>query len=309
MNEFRQTLSTVDIEDLALPFELATGRSGASATKQTMVTGLTKAFDRALEGCHENYLANVDIEQKMAVEEYRGSGYVYMNNALRTGQMSFELNGWRLQTELLANAPTTTIKDVQAFAKSPKAFVKKLYKQSDLYNVLIESLQESATASLERWNLLANMQRVVGNAPPRTKNTVLWRGERYMSAFHQPTKLVDKAKFVHAEAMKALKIGTTFTRPDFSSFSMSVAAASLFSGAGCCMYRLVLSKTEPALFMPSYSEPREYEVILPPGTKFKVDKVETVKSHVSSWASMKVYWIRTMASDTKSVTPRPSTRI
>jgi hypothetical protein len=67
--------------------------------------------------------------------------------------------------------------------------------------------------------------------------------------------------------------------------------------------------TKDRLFMPSYSEPREYEVILPLGTKFKVDKVETVKSHVSSWASMKVYWIRTMASDTKSVTPRPSTRI
>jgi hypothetical protein len=55
-HEFRQTLST-DIEDLALPFELATGRSGASATKQTMVTGLTKAFDRALK-VSRNYLAN-----------------------------------------------------------------------------------------------------------------------------------------------------------------------------------------------------------------------------------------------------------
>jgi hypothetical protein len=87
MNEFRQTLSTVDIEDLALPFELATGRSGASATKQTMVTGLTKAFDRALRVSRK--LSGQWTWNRRWLWKNTGSGYVYCEQHFAYRTMSF----------------------------------------------------------------------------------------------------------------------------------------------------------------------------------------------------------------------------
>jgi hypothetical protein len=292
MNAFKQQLAATGVEGLALPYELATGLSGAKATKKTMVAGLAKAFDWPLEGCHEKYLSGVDTEQKMAVESYRRDGYVFMNDALRTGRMAFELNTWKLVEDIRKAAPTTTAKDVAAFAKEPGNFVRTLYARSELDTVIIESMSDSAAVSLQRWQLLSDMRRVVEGAPPRSKSTVLWRGESYAAAFHTPVKLMDKTRHSHGESMKALKQGSTFTRPDFSSFSMSVTTASSFAGEGCCMYRLTLSKTDPALFMASYTNPRENEVILPPGTKFKVTKVQTLKSKVATGAAMHVFWIK-----------------
>jgi hypothetical protein len=91
--------------------------------------------------------------------------------------------------------------------------------------------------------------------------------------------------------MKTLQVGSEFVRTDFSSFSMAAHVACGFVGQGCCLYRLNLPKDAKALFFDPKSDPREFEVVLPPKTKFRVTRKQVVKSEVSVGTSMTVYWL------------------
>jgi hypothetical protein len=291
INIYSQDLTSHKASELAVPYELVSGISGAFATKKVMISALTKAFDWDLEGCQAAYLAELPTEQKMAVEAYRADGSEYMNNALRTGRMGFKIDAWDLGETLRDSNITTAVTDVKSYNKSKESFVKKLYERSGLADTILNFMQNSVSESVHRWELLADMKLAVNNAPPRPKNTVLWRGEHFDHSFHKHTGLMEKTRHSHGETMKALTVGKTFIRHDFASFSMSPVVANRFAGRGCCIYRLSLPKNYPALFMESYTRPLEYEVILPPKTKFKVTKRDVIKSKVTSGAELVVYWL------------------
>lgn len=285
---YHQDLLSRNAEELALPYELLTGLSASSAKKTTMITAIEKHFDWDIEGCNAKYLASLPHDQKLAVEDYRGLGSHYMNSALRTGRMLFKIDIWRLGEVLDTQDITTTPADVAAFGKSQGAFAKKLFDRSGMGRIMTSVLQDSAAESVQRWKLLADMVKAVSNAPKRSKATVLWRGETMFDAFSPPEGIVQQAMHAHSEKIRAVKPGDTVTRADFSSFSMSPVTAVRFAGRECCIYRLVLPKDVPALFMESYTRPREFEVILPPRTMFKVTNERRIESKVSSGVGMKV---------------------
>jgi hypothetical protein len=99
-DDYHLDLVRCTAEELALAYQLVTGKASKGVSKAAMVSALGNAFDRRCIGCHAKYLASLPTEQKHAVDEYRGSGYIYMNYALRTGRMKVMLNWWQLSERL-----------------------------------------------------------------------------------------------------------------------------------------------------------------------------------------------------------------
>lgn len=294
---YRELLQEADVASLALPYQLVTGKGAAGVEKQAMVEALDRAFDRELVGCHAGYLASMPDLQKMAVEDYRRSGSEFMNTALRTGRMPFELDVWGLKEALDHRAEiTTTAEDAVAFKRSPVALIDALVERSGILAALKQHLHDSASASLRRWSLMAELDRAIRGAPPRAKDTVLWRGEWMRLGFHAPQGPASQSRHDHAERVAALKPGDVLMRPDFGSFSMSPVVASNFAGRGCCVFRLVLPRDVPALFMESYTRPMEFEVILPPGTAFRVARRSSVVSRASRLARMTIFHLEVVTS-------------
>jgi hypothetical protein len=286
---YHEDLLTRQVGALALPYELVTGRSSKTASKRAMIAALEKHFDARTAGCHAEYLGTAPTPRKEAVDAYRGFGFDFMNIALRTGRMKFDLNGWSLSMTLGSKDISTVPSDVRAFARSEGAFVDTLYERTGLENILKEYLRNSAATSVARWELLANMIAVVSDAPPRAHDVTLWRGERMWDAFDRPEGRLAKSIWAHSQKMTALKPGDTFVRADFSSFSMSPVVASNFAGSTCCVYKLRLPKDTPALFMESFTSPREFEVILPPKTRFRVIARTRLASSVASGHGMTLF--------------------
>jgi hypothetical protein len=287
-DDYHLDLVRCTAEELALAYQLVTGKASKGVSKAAMVSALGNAFDRRCIGCHAKYLASLPTEQKHAVDEYRGSGYIYMNYALRTGRMKVMLNWWQLSERLSTVDLTTTPGDVTAFAKSPTAFARKLFRRSKLDEVVASMVAEAVQASAGHWKLLESMVAAVSKGPRRAADSVLWRGEAMLQGFSDPEP-AQVTQHAHSEKVKALQPGDVFVRPDFASFSMSPVIAARFAGSGCCMYRLTLRRAHPALFMESYSRPKEYEVILPPGTRFEVTGRWGTESMVSRGVAMTVF--------------------
>lgn len=285
---YRQDLASMVATDLVLPYQMVTGLNGCSVSKAAMISALLAAFDTRVVGCHSDYLATLPVEQKVAVSVYRADGSSYMNSALRSGRMPVKLpSEWHLRTLLESLDITMKRADVAAFKKSPHEFSNRL--RNGLVSKVTKMITASAKKTVDRWRLLDDMTKAVAAAPPRQHETVLWRGEHTGDYFRMPDNKIGKMHLEHGERMKALHVGDSFVRPDFSSFSMSPVTASLFSGRACCIFKLLLPKDTPALFMESNTLPIEYEVILPPGMHFSITGVRRVESHIASGVGVTIY--------------------
>lgn len=268
-------------EDLVVPYQLVTGRPGATCTKDELVAAIKKAFDWSVVGCHDEYIMGVPLNQKMALQEYRGRGYEYMNKALREGTMRFTVNIREVERELRTQEKDVTLDDLKAAMKDPEHFATVVYKTLKLEDIIKKSVKDSIAESMQLWVYLKDMTDIVHRAPVRKKNVILWRGESFARAYYPFLIAREKAAYEHGKRMRSLKAGDVVERSDFVSFSMDPVRAEQFSGPGCCMYKLNLPRDAPALFIETYTKPVEYEVVLPPGTRFDVVKVYDCRSTVS----------------------------
>jgi len=286
-SKFRDRLKNADVENLTLPYAVVTGKSAAKVTKAAAVAELVRAMDFEAVDCQSEYLDKISPDQREALELYRQDGYVQMNEALRTGRMPTPLRMYHI-AETLGKELTTTRSDAGKFDKAPAAFATALCKSRDAFGLLQKEVQRSLKESMRMWKHLDNLKACVLDAPPRSKDVVLWRGERFRSTFHAP-KSGAKHLLKYSNDMRDLSAGARFTRKDFSSFSMSIVTACNFSGDRCCLYRCTLPKDAPALFMDTTSYPQEYEVVLPPGATFTVTGKRVVRSEVSPTDDFTVY--------------------
>jgi hypothetical protein len=291
MQAFKKSLQNNTADELALPYAVLTGKSATKVTKAAAIGALTASFDGKTADCHVEYLGALSPEKAQAISSYRGSGYMNMNHALRTGQMPFQINTWMI-SDAISNGLKTSKQDFARFTApgGSSKLTKALLKRSDVEKIIEERVKIDLEDSMRQWERLADMIAAVSEAPARPNDCVLWRGERFRDVFHAQKSSQNPTHF-HGEAMKTLQVGSEFVRKDFSSFSMAAHMACSFAGQGCCLYRLNLPKDAKALIFDPKSEPREFEVVLPPKTKFRVTRKQVVKSEVSVGASMTVYWL------------------
>jgi ADP-ribosyltransferase exoenzyme len=291
MQTFKKSLQNSTADDLALPYAVLTGKSAAKVTKAAAVSALVAGFDGKTADCHVEYIGTLSPEKAQAMYFYRGNGYENMNHALRTGHMPFRINTWMI-SDAISTGLKTSKRDSTLFGtpSGPAKLAKTLLKRSNVDKIIEERVKIDLEDSMRQWEKLSDMIAAVSEAPSRPNDCVLWRGERFRDVFHAQKNAQNPSHF-HGESMKTLQVGSEFVRKDFSSFSMAVHMACNFAGQGCCLYRLNLPKDAKALVFDPKSEPREFEVVLPPKTKFRVTRKQVVKSEVSAGASMTVYWL------------------
>lgn len=295
MQTFKKSVQDRSAEDLALPYAVLTGKSAAKVTKAAAIAALAAAFDGKTAESHIEYLATLSPERSRTISAYRGVAYVNMNHALRTGHMPFNIDTWKISEELSKGLKTSKLDHSRSkSATGQTKLVNALLKRSDVHKIIEERIKADLEDSMRQWDQLSDMIAAVEEAPPRPNDLVLWRGEQFRDVFHVQKAAQNPAHF-HGESMKTLQVGSEFVRKDFSSFSMAPHIACNFVGQGCCLYRLNLPKGAKALIFDPKSDPREFEVVLPPKTKFRVTRKQVVKSEVSVGASMTVYWLDIIA--------------
>jgi hypothetical protein len=295
MQTFKKLVQDQSADTLALPYAVLTGKSAAKVTKAEAIAALTSAFDGKTAESHIEYLGTLSPERAQAITSYRGMAYGNINHALRTGHMPFNIDAWKIGEELSKGLKTSKLDHARAKnAAGQSKLVNALLKRSDVHKIVEERIKADLEDSMRQWDRLSNMIAAVEEAPSRPKDLVLWRGEQFRDVFHAQKSSQNPAHF-HGESMKTLKVGSEFVRKDFSSFSMAAHVACGFVGQGCCLYRLNLPKRAKALVFDPKSDPREFEVVLPPKTKFRVTRKQVVKSEVSVGASMTVYWLDIVA--------------
>lgn len=291
MQTFKKSVQDRSADVLALPYAVLTGKSAAKVTKAAATAALTAQFDGETAESHIEYLGTLSPERSQAISAYRGMAYVNMNHALRTGHMPFDINTYSLGVALSKGLKTTKMDHSRSKrAVGQTKLVTALMKRSDVHKIVEEAVKSDLEDSMRQWDRLSDMIAAVSEAPPRPNDLVLWRGEQFRDVFHAQKSAQNPAHF-HGESMKTLQVGSEFVRKDFSSFSMAAHIACGFVGQGCCLYRLSLPKDAKALIFDPKSDPREFEVVLPPKTKFRVTRKQVVKSEVSVGASMTVYWL------------------
>lgn len=273
--EYREKLKRFDVDILALPYAIVTGKSARNVTKNAAIDALVKVFDADLADCQDEYIKTLSHSRREALLDYRGRGYVQMNNALRTGKMPVHIDSWILSRDI-SKALWTKKSDLDKLSKSPGVVAKALCAKAS--KLLENQIRNSIQSDMRTWNKIEEMKGLLNDTPSRTKDTVLWRGESFRPTFHLPNPSQFQSH-QYSNQMQSLSVGKTFVRPDFSSFSMCPLVAFMFADRDCCMYRLNLPKDQPALFTESFQG--EYEVILPPGTVFRTDKVQRLRSEVS----------------------------
>lgn len=291
MQTFKKSVQDRSADTLALPYVVLTGKSAAKVTKAAAIAALAAAFDGKTAESHIEYLGTLSPERSRAISAYRANGYVNMNHALRTGHMPFDINMWKIGEALSKGLKTSKLDHSRSkSAAGQTKLANALLKRSDVHKIVEEAVKSDLEDSMRQWDQLSDMIAAVEEAPSRPKDLVLWRGEHFQDVFHAQKSSQNPTHF-HGESMKTLHVGSEFVRKDFSSFSMAVHIASPFAGQGCCLYRLRLPKDAKALIFDPNSDPREFEVVLPPKTKFRVTRKQVVRSEVSVGASMTVYWL------------------
>ena len=270
-------------ESMARAFCALTGET-KPASRKSMVDAVVDSVAWDQVNFHHDYLAALTPERQTALNSYTSIGHAAMNTYLRTGKAKLSANygdGGLLGGDALW-LNSSSVKQLVRNPDSIKELVKGI--ASKIATRAEQVLNRSVDALREDLGHVKTMEAIVNEAPPLTVDLVLWRGEYLVEKDFAPAQSSsERERRDHIGGMNKLKPGDKFTKQDFSSFSMCVyVSADFMSSSECCLFRLKLKAGQRALMLDVNSAYSEYEVILPPGTRFTVKKVMHVHSPVGS---------------------------
>lgn len=289
---YKRSLASSDAKHLALPYILVTGKDANKATKTEMVNALTSAMNWNFLNTHVNFISSLEAKERDALDHYRGMGSTPMNLFLRTGEVQVSAFNWSDYRSISDGMTLSAAQVKKLTAKASTVAVRddiaeKVMKSS------VAKMKDNVSGNIEKSLMVVdqvrNLQNIIDDAPELDENVTLWRGERIdLDYFYRPQTKRDIADTKHAFAMRDLKKGDKFTRPDFTSFSFDVHTSYQFTESGCCLFKFSAKKNCNLLVLDPYSRPKEYECIAQAGMKFKVTAVRDVASKVSKHWSFRV---------------------
>jgi hypothetical protein len=244
---YKRLLASSDAKHLALPYILVTGKDASKATKTEMVNALTSAMNWDFAKVHVKFITSLEAKERDALDLYRGSiGSTPMNLFLRTGEVQVSAFDW------------SNIRSVSDGMTLSSSQVKKLTGKSstvairdDIAEKVLKSsvaiMRDNISGNIEKSLLVVeqvkDLQNIIDDAPDLDENVTLWRGEHIdLDYFYRPQTKQDIADTKHAFAMRDLKKGDKFTRPDFTSFSFDVHTSYQFTESGCCLFKFTAKK-------------------------------------------------------------------
>lgn len=278
--EYRDDLEHYPKESLMRAHCLAIGcpRAPKSSTKKELARALAEAIQWSVLDSNSEYLGKLSLAERAAITDYRGAGYMRANTYLRAGTVPLQIY---MGADIERMDFQLNRSDVRLAKSGKKVSVSKKI-EAKLASATRTAIAKATSSALDVIKKTETMTRVVKQAPPLDREVFVWRGEKNAGQFATAETSEERFKATHGRSMRSLSVGDTFVRKDFSSFSLDVMVANGFRREqACCLFRLRLKKGERALIMSPDAGPDEMEVILPPGTSFKLVSITDVRSTLS----------------------------
>lgn len=259
----------------------AATQSDKTVSKKAMIRAVVDSVPWDKVGAHQEYCASLSMREQAALKDYTGTGFATMNHFLRTGQGRVDISGLGLLTNISEEGGIVSASDVKKIDRDPTHAKKVCRRIVDGFTKTLEDMvHRSVGSTMSTIESIPVFAQVCSRAPGLDSDTVLWRGERIcLDHFAPASDSLEEKTREHARTMLALKKGDTFSRQDFTSFSMSVQTSVKFmSTRRCCLYRLTLRADQSALVLDLRGGYSEFEVIVAPNTEFKVTRIKHIRS-------------------------------
>lgn len=289
---YKRSLTSSDAKHLALPYILVTGKDANKATKTEMVAALTAAMNWNFLNIHVKFISSLEAQERDALDHYRGMGSTPMNMLLRTGEVQVSAFNWS-NLRSISDGMTLSASQVKKLTGKSSTVAVRDEIAEKVMKSAVATMKDTISGNIEKSLLVVDqvkaLRTIIDDAYDLDENVTLWRGERLdLDYFYRPQSKRDIADSKHAFAMRDLKKGDKFTRPDFTSFSFDVNTSYQFTESGCCLFKFSAKKGCNLLVLDPYSRPKEYECIAQAGMKFKVTAVRDIASKVSKHWSFRV---------------------